>query len=389
MGKGGAEVGHFAGERGDQVPAGDLGGRRRDIAKAGQQRLGRRLIVDEAVEYLKTDSEALLILDDPRLGRLDRRRPGNPAAGVFHAHAKREWLRRLDLRRQRIVGVHVALQEVVERQPGLGQNGDAVGRHGDCVGDCADRIGHRGADEIQFALRLRTAGARRRNDQPGDLAGGLGGDRTGAIERADPSQRRRREKERRIGVVGVRCSDDPVARRVLERKADRDVLDRRLEPVVDTHRRGKSLPLETDLLRNLELDFGAQSAGRRLRQRPGGECDQPRGTKIPQARESATKLHARGTLQTSAGELNQVNCSTHGHGSPSWAVPLQRSRRSPATSFAPVPIALLRDLVRCCGELIRVVFQPLVVCAGDWARGAHRARVSRLSRLPVGLQCEY
>lgn len=144
---GGREVDELARQRGHHVPAPDRARARPDVAEIDDQRLGRGLVVDVAVEDLEADQQSLRVVDDLRLCRFDRDLGRGAAADVPDAHAQRERHRRLDGGRERVVGVHVAGEKVVERQQRLRLDRDEVRRDGN----------------RRRVAEQRTSGSRRRN----------------------------------------------------------------------------------------------------------------------------------------------------------------------------------------------------------------------------------
>ncbi len=254
----GRQVDELPGQRGDHVPAAHGRGSRSDVAEIDEQRLVGGLVVDVAVEDLEPDQQPLLVLDDLGLRRFDRSLGRDAAAHVLDPHAERERHRRFDFRRERVIRIDVTGEEIVERQQRLRLDGDEVGRDGHRGRVAEQRIREAGADEIELALRRNPTGAGGRNDQPVDFAGRLGRHGAAAVDRVDARQRVDANEERGAGVVRIGRRDDRIARLIGEGEVDADVLDGvRVEAVVDAHDGIECLPLERELLLDLDLDLGA------------------------------------------------------------------------------------------------------------------------------------
>jgi len=149
----GGEVAEPAGQRGFHHPAAHAVGAGRDVAKVEQQPVVHRRVVDITAIQLEADQQPLLVLDDLGLGRIDLEIFGRREPVVAHAHAQRERHHRLDLGCQRVVGIDVGGQKVVQRQQRQRLDGDDVGRHVQRRVLAVEAVFQRGADEVFLAQR--------------------------------------------------------------------------------------------------------------------------------------------------------------------------------------------------------------------------------------------
>ena len=172
-------------ERGQEQEArvGRLPGR--DIAEVDGQRRRHLLVADLGADDLEGIEQALLVLDDLRLGRGDREIVGRAAADVGHQQSEDGRLARHDdLRRERVVADHVGLQEVIELQLGLRIDGDR-GREDRNRDGSAGGVGE--ADGAADVVLRGTVGRRGiiRNERERDRSGTVVRERGDAIDDAE------------------------------------------------------------------------------------------------------------------------------------------------------------------------------------------------------------
>ena len=126
--EGGRKVEEAALEGGDHFPDADLGLAGIDLAEVGGEGGFDGLTAHQGADDAEVDEQAFLIVDDLGLGGGDGEIIGFAIAAIHDHQAEIEGLGGLDLRGERIVGVDIALLEVMEVQQGIGIDGDLLGQ---------------------------------------------------------------------------------------------------------------------------------------------------------------------------------------------------------------------------------------------------------------------
>src|ERR1039457_1645674 len=117
-------VGEQTLERGGEEPLANLDPSRRQIAKVRRQRWRGWLSGNLGADDLEADEQSLLVINDCGLGGGDLEIMRRAITFILHHHREREWYRRLDGRRVRVVGKDVALQEVFQVKLRIGLHAD-------------------------------------------------------------------------------------------------------------------------------------------------------------------------------------------------------------------------------------------------------------------------
>ncbi len=270
MGIGGAEIHELAGQCRGHGPSCGRRTLRRDIAEVHQQAVVDPLVVDPRAKQGEVHQQPLLVVDDPGLGGIDLQSCRRAMAVVANAQPQVEGDGRFDLGSQRIVGVHVAGQEVVQRQTRHRAHGDHVrsDRH---RGDIPSRVvGQVRTHAVQGTRRDFARGPGRRDDQPAYVGRGPGGHAAAAVHRVDALQVIQPKKERRVGVLRIRGCLYGYAIAVLETYRDPDIGEVDMgQPVVNPHVRVEGLSLQGEVLLDLDAHGGAQRSRLREHRRRG------------------------------------------------------------------------------------------------------------------------
>ena len=272
----------LTGQRRQHVPATHFRRIGRDIAKVDQQHRLSRLIIHRAAGNGEIDQQALRVILDFRLRRIDAHIACGRQAVVPDPNPKGIRLRGFNRRGKGVVANHLFGEEVIQGQLWQRLDGNKVRRDLDRLGYTAQRITQRRADEIQGAgRRNRRAGGR--NNEPVNFAGGVRLHPATAINVRDTGHGIDPDKELRTGIIGIRGGNDAVTGIVLEIHAHPHIIDRQsIEIIVDLHHGVEGLALKNQLLLNLDFYTRAHRL-RRGRRRPGQnhQAHQPETRPIP------------------------------------------------------------------------------------------------------------
>ena len=180
--KGGLVVDEAPLEGGGHQPMGLTGAVGRQITEVDGEGGKNGVVVDGRSDQLETDLEAEFVLDDFGLGGGYGQVVGNAIAAVVGEEAEHIGLGSLlQGACEGIVGEDIALQEVIQGEHGLGQDGDRRRREVKIDTAISAGVGDAATDRIAGGLD-RSSGVFGKDGVDGSATGG-GGETAGAIER--------------------------------------------------------------------------------------------------------------------------------------------------------------------------------------------------------------